>query len=191
MPGRELEPSREDGGAKVVRFLMQRGVDGFGPFKSAEESAREAMRGRTQEEAVRQLIRNHCVVAGGQGFVTGLGGVLAAMVALPANLGASYLVQVHLAASIACVYGHDETSEDVRTAIVACLVGNAGAEVVKRVGIKAGRKRASVALARRVPLVGGIVGGGVDLAATRAVGHFADRYFRPSGPSGLSRPGRP
>ncbi|MGQ0466250.1 MAG: EcsC family protein [Sporichthyaceae bacterium] len=179
MPGREVEPSRDESGAKVVRFLMQRGVDGFGPFKSAQDSAREALVGRTPEEAVRHLIRNHCVIAGGQGFVTGLGGILATAIALPANLGASYLVQVHLAASIACVYGHDENSEDVRTAIVACLVGNAGTEVVKRVGMRAGRKKASVALARRVPLVGGIVGGGVDLAATRAVGHFADRYFRP------------
>lgn len=182
MPGREVEPSRDDAGTRIVRSLMHRGIAGFGPFKSAREAAKEALAGRTREEAVKHLIRNHCIVAGGQGFVTGLGGVLASVVALPANIGASYLVQVHLAASIACVYGHDQDSEDVRTAIVVCLVGNAGTEVLKRIGIKRGGRRASLTVARRVPLVGGIVGGGVDLAATRAVGHFADRYFRPDYP---------
>ncbi|MGQ0844203.1 MAG: EcsC family protein [Sporichthyaceae bacterium] len=205
----ESEPN--DAAARLVRLLVQRGISGFGPFKSAEDSAREALKGRTAEEAVKALIRSHCLAAGGQGFATGFGGIVAMPLTLPANIGASYLVQAHLAASIARVYGWDEHSDEVRAAILLCLVGNAGSEMLKRIGIpvgkryaagllsrlpgasirainrrvgfqllaKQGTKRASVTLAKGVPLVGGLVGGGVDLAATRAVGHFADRFFRP------------
>lgn len=219
----DLEPGRDDAGARLVNFLLHRGIGGFGPFKSAEDSAREALKGRTSEEAVKALIRSHCLAAGGQGFVTGLGGLIAMPVTLPANIGAAYLVQAHLAASIARVYGWDEHSEEVRTAILLCLAGHAGTEMLKRVGIpvgkryaatllgrlpgaasrginrrigmallaKQGARRAPVTLGRAVPLVGGIVGGGVDLAATRAVGHFADRFFRPQPPASGQMRGHP
>lgn len=42
---------------------------------------------------------------------------------------------------------------------------------------KFGVKRASVTLAKGIPLVGGVVGGGIDAAATRAVGKFANDFF--------------
>lgn len=188
------------------------GVNGFGPFKSAEESAREALRGRTPDQATKILKRNHCLVAGGQGFLTNLGGFVTLPVALPANIGAAYLIQTHLAASIAYVHGHELDSEEVQTAILLCLLGNAGTEVLKKVGIQIGQKytmtlirrvpialiyeinkkagfallaktgtvRATVTLAKGVPLVGGGIGGGVDAATTAAVGTFANRLFRPT-----------
>ncbi len=56
-------------------------------------------------------------------------------------------------------------------------------EINKRVGFmliaKYGTKRAVITLAKGVPLVGGVVGGGFDAAATRAIGAFAHRTFRP------------
>lgn len=199
-------------GQHLVEQLLRLGIDGFGPFANAENSAREALRDRSPEHAVRVLIRNHCLVAGGQGFVTNLGGFITLPVALPANIGAAYLIQTHLAAAIASVHGHDLDGEEVRTAILLCLLGNAGAEVVKQLGIKVGvsysaallkrlpvavirainrkvgftlvakygSKRALLTLSKGFPIVGGGVGGTVDLIATRAVGRFADVFFRPS-----------
>lgn len=198
-------------GQQFLEQVVRLGVNGFGPFKSAGESAQEALRGRTPDEAVKVLIRNHCVVAGSQGFLTGLGGVLTMPVTVPANIGAAFLVQSHLAAAIAHVHGHDLEAEEVQTAILLCLLGNAGAEVVKQAGItigkkytitlikrlpmsvvhavnrkagfallaKFGTKRATVTLAKGVPLVGGGVGGTIDALSTRAVGTFAQRFFRP------------
>jgi hypothetical protein len=47
---------------------------------------------------------------------------------------------------------------------------------------KFGTKRAALTLAKGVPVVGGVIGGGFDVVATRAVGAYADRTFRPGVP---------
>lgn len=209
--GADESTGLERAGTQLVEQLINVGVNGFGPFKSAHESAAEATKGRTNEEAVKALVRNHVALAAGQGFVTNVGGFATMPITLPANIGAAYLVQTHLAASIAQVHGHDSDSEDIRTAILLCLLGNAATEVVKQTGIKIGEKvavsmikklpvtvihrinkrvgfalvaktgtkRAVVTLAKGVPFVGGAVGGSVDAVATRAVGGFANSFFRP------------
>ncbi|QFZ17503.1 EcsC family protein [Saccharothrix syringae] len=194
----------------AVDHLLRVGINGFGPFKGAEQMALEALdKGLTRQEAVKHLIRTHVAAAGVQGFATNVGGLITLPVALPANLTAAYLVQTHLIASIAAVHGHDLESEDVQTAILVCLLGNAGTEVLKKAGIKAGAKltmnlirkipeqlireinkrigftllakygttKATVTLAKGVPLVGGVIGGTFDAVTTRAVGAFAARFF--------------
>ncbi|GAB3470016.1 EcsC family protein [Kineococcus endophyticus] len=138
-------------GQGLVEQLLRLGMDGFGPFKSAQESALGALEGRTREQAVARLIRNHCLVAGSQGAVTSLGGFIVMPATLPANLGASYLIQTHLAASIAHVYGHDLKSEEVRTAVLMCLLGNAGTEVLKQVGITVSTKY-TMTIIKRIPI---------------------------------------
>jgi hypothetical protein len=77
-------------GQKLVEQLLKVGINGFGPFKSAAESAAEALSNRTPEQAVKALVRSH-IAAGAQGFVTNLGGIVTLPVMLPANIGASYL----------------------------------------------------------------------------------------------------
>lgn len=198
-------------GQDLVEQLLKVGVNGFGPFKSAQDAAEEAMKGRSKEQAIKVLARNHCLIAGSQGFVTNLGGFITMPVALPANIGAAYLIQTHLAAAIAHAHGHDLDTDEVKTAILLCLLGNAGTEVLKQSGIKIGSKytmtliqkipmsvihqinkkagfclvakygtkRASITLAKGIPLVGGAIGGSMDAVATAAVGTFADKFFRP------------
>jgi hypothetical protein len=194
----------------VLESVVRLGVDGFGPFKSARESAEEALKGRSSEQAIKALIRNHCLVAGSQGFVTSLGGFITMPVTLPANVGAGFLVQSHLAAAIGHIHGHDLHSEEVQTAILLCLLGNTGTEIVKQAGVvagtkysltllkrlpvsviyainkkagyallaKFGTKRAAITLAKGIPLVGGGIGGTVDAVATKAVGTFANNFFK-------------
>jgi len=194
----------------AMDHLLRLGIDGFGPFQSAEEAARGATaNGRSTEQAIKALVRAHVAVAGAQGFVTNVGGLITLPVSMPANIGMGYLIQTHLAASIARVHGHDLDSEEVRTAILLCLLGTAGTEVLKKTGIavgskytmtligripiavirqinkragfalvaKYGTKRASITLAKGIPFVGGVIGGGFDATTTRAVGGFADRFF--------------
>ncbi|MGX5653317.1 EcsC family protein [Geodermatophilus nigrescens] len=213
---KDLEPAAgsrvANAGQQLVDRLLTVGIDGFGPFKHADESAREALQGRTAEEAVRVLVRNHVGMAAAQGFVTNVGGLMTLPISLPANVGAAYLVQTHLAASIASVHGHDLHSEQMRSAVLLCLLGNAGTEVLKKAGVtvgqkastqlikripvsvireinkkagfalvsKFGTKRAVVPLVKGVPIVGGVIGGGFDAVATRAVGAFAEKTFRPA-----------
>ncbi len=194
----------------AVDHLLRVGINGFGPFKGARQMAAEALdKGLTPEEAIKHLIRTHVAAAGVQGFATNIGGLITLPVTLPANLTASYLVQTHLIASIAAVHGHDLESDEVQTAILVCLLGNAGTELLKKAGIKVGSKltmnlieripaqlireinkrvgftllakygtgKATVTLAKGVPLVGGVIGGTFDAVTTRAVGAFASRFF--------------
>ena len=150
-PGGEPSAALAKTGQQLVEQLLRLGVGGFGPFSSAEDSAREALRDRTPKQAVRRLIRNHALIAGGQGFVTNIGGFPTMPLTLPANIGAAYLIQTHLAAAIAHVHGQDVDSEEVRTAILLCLLGNAGTEVAKQFGIKIGTKY-SATLLKRLPV---------------------------------------
>ncbi|MER5265541.1 EcsC family protein [Actinosynnema sp. NPDC002837] len=194
----------------AVDHLLKVGISGFGPFKGARQMAVEALdKGLTPEEAIRHLIRTHVAAAGVQGFATNVGGLITLPITLPANLTASYLVQTHLIASIAAVHGHDLDSDEVQTAILVCLLGNAGTELLKKAGIKVGSRltmnlieripaqlirevnkrvgftllakygttKATVTLAKGVPLVGGVIGGTFDAVTTRAVGAFASRFF--------------
>ena len=194
----------------AVDHLLKVGINGFGPFKGAQQMATEALdKGLTPQEAIKHLIRTHVAAAGVQGFATNIGGLITLPVTLPANLTASYLVQTHLIASIAAVHGHDLDSDEVQTAILVCLLGNAGTELLKKAGIKVGSKltmnlieripvqlireinkrvgftllakygtsKATVTLAKGVPLVGGVIGGTFDAVTTRAVGAFASRFF--------------
>ncbi|WP_461119719.1 EcsC family protein [Saccharothrix stipae] len=194
----------------AVDHLLRVGINGFGPFKGARQMAVEALdKGLTPEEAIKHLIRTHVAAAGVQGFATNVGGLITLPVTLPANLTASYLVQTHLIASIAAVHGHDLDSDEVQTAILVCLLGNAGTELLKKAGIRVGAKltmnlieripaqlireinkrvgftllakygtsKATVTLAKGVPLVGGVIGGTFDAVTTRAVGAFAARFF--------------
>ncbi|MEU4741826.1 EcsC family protein [Actinosynnema sp. NPDC023658] len=194
----------------AVDHLLRVGINGFGPFKSAQQMAGEALeKGLEPEEAIKHLIRTHVAAAGVQGFATNVGGLITLPVTLPANLTASYLVQTHLIASIAAVHGYDLKSDEVQTAILVCLLGNAGTELLKKAGIKVGSKltmnlieripaqlirevnkrvgftllakygtsKATLTLAKGVPLVGGVIGGTFDAVTTRAVGAFAARFF--------------
>jgi hypothetical protein len=175
----------------IADYLLRAGVDGFGPFKSAREAASDALVKKGDEaDAIKHLIRTHVALAGAQGFITNLGGLITLPISLPSNVAAAYVIQTHLIASIASLRGHDVDSEEVQTAILLCLLGNAGTELFKKVGIKQFTKKAASALitkygtkkigtlaAKGVPVLGGVIGGGVDAASTRAVGAFANRYF--------------
>ena len=144
-------PGITKAGQSFIEQGVRLGVDGLGPFKSAQESAEEALEGRTREQAVKVLIRNRCVVAGSQGFVTGLGGFITLPITIPANIGAGFLIQSHLAAAIAHVYGHNTRSERVQTAILLSLLRNAGTKALKQTGIEAGKKF-SITLIKRLPV---------------------------------------
>src|SRR5512135_2750685 len=137
---------------RVVEEILRLAVDGFGVFSGADDSAARAVeKAATADAAVRSLVRTYVAVAGAQGFVTNLGGLVTLPLAVPANIGASYLVQSHLAASIACVYDYDIRDDEVRAAIALCLLGNGAAQVIKQVGVEVGKKLGMTAI-RRLPV---------------------------------------
>ncbi len=144
------------------------------------------------------------VLGGGTGFLFGLPGFLLTPVTLPANVVGAAGVQLHLAATIAALAGHDPADPAIRDACIACLekkVGRPGRNhpedaLAIRTGIKllerllrlAGESAARGAgwaarrlflrqLGRRIPGVGGIIGAGSDGLMTRHVGRCAQARF--------------
>jgi hypothetical protein len=207
--GGKLAPTVASG---YVRVVLDRAIDGLGPLRSAAASADTKLvdAGGDVEKAIHALIRMHTSLAGVQGFVTNLGGLTTAALAVPANVAGVTIVQCHLVAGIAHLRGYDLENPRVRNAILACMLGeDAVKDLVKHhrlpsspmalatspvhdpvldetlskevtselVGRTAGR-RAVTLIGRRVPFLGGAIGGSSDAYATWQIGAYAARELR-------------
>jgi len=108
-----------------VREALHRAIHGVGPLPPAANAAEKQLaeqRGRV-DRAVHEVIENHVRYAGAQGFVTNLGGVVTAAVAIPANITGLALIQCRMIAGIAHLRGYDLDDPRVRNGVLACLLG--------------------------------------------------------------------
>jgi EcsC protein family len=120
--------------SSYVREILERAIDGTGPFKSAAGAADARLvqaRGDV-ERAVQDLIDAHVRMAGVQGFLTNIGGAVTMPVMIPANVTGLALLQCHLVAGIAHLRGYDLDDPRVRNAILACLLGEDGVSSLVR-----------------------------------------------------------
>ena len=92
------------------------------------------------EERARQLVRWQVTKAGTSGFLSGLGGVITMLVAIPANIVSVMYVQIRMIAAVAHLGGHDIRNDQVRTLCYTCMCGKAAGDVVKNTGISLGTK---------------------------------------------------
>lgn len=184
----------------VMRQIVERAVEGTGPVKGAGAWGDQLLRNRdgSVDAATRDAVAITTSMAGATGFVSGLGGVLASAVTLPANVVGLAILQVRLAATIAHIHGYDVDDDRVRLAVLASLLAEKEVGAMVRAGrlpstalgiatapvydpavfatvsdavmgamvSRVGGKRMFVAVARRVPILGGVVGAGVDAAGT-------------------------
>jgi hypothetical protein len=114
--------------SSYVREILERAIDGSGPFKGAAAAADARLvqaRGDV-EDAVEELIDAHIRMAGVQGFLTNIGGAVTLPVMIPANVTGLALLQCHLVAGIAHLRGYDLDDPRVRNAVMACLLGEEG-----------------------------------------------------------------
>ena len=80
-------------------------------------------------------------MAGAQGFLTNIGGLVTMVVSVPANVTGLVMVQLRLHAAIAHVYGHDLDDLDVHAAILTTLLGHDQTERLVRKGELPGNAR--------------------------------------------------
>src|SRR5690348_1199219 len=111
--------------AGFVREALHRAVTGVGPLPGATTVAERLLRHRDGDRAtaVTDVIENHVRLAGAQGFVTNLGGLVTAAVSIPANIAGLALLQARMVATIAALRGYDVDDPRVRNAILACMLG--------------------------------------------------------------------
>jgi hypothetical protein len=121
--------------SSFVREALNRAIDGVGPLPPAAVAADKQLkeqRGHV-ERAVHEVIENHVRLAGAQGFITNVGGLITAAVAIPANIAGLTLLQCRMIAGIAHLRGHDLDDPRVRNAILVTLLGEENvANLVKK-----------------------------------------------------------
>lgn len=122
--------------SQYVREVLERAIDGAGPFRGAAAAADARLReaGGHREAAVASVIDAHVRAAGVQGFVTNLGGLVTMAISIPANVTGLALLQSHLVAGIAHLHGYDLRDPRVRNAVLACLLGERAVTELVRSG---------------------------------------------------------
>lgn len=133
----------------VRQFLLGRlyptvlnGLPGLGTPMELAAEVRQA--GGSLEDQADRLVRRHIALSASAGFVSGLGGWLTLPVVLPANLAGVAALQLHMAASVAALAGHDPRQGGIRERVFGCLIGaspadparDAEQETIDRFGLK-------------------------------------------------------
>jgi hypothetical protein len=197
--------------AGMLRQILEVAIDGYQRFPGAEAVANRQLekQGGDPGKAIDGVVDQHVRLAGVQGFVTSIGGLVTLPISLPANLTGLAVVQTRMVASIAGLRGYDLYDPRVRTAVITCLLGEDGvadrlkksslptsplamatapvfdpeldrlvsAEVIGELIARISGKRMAITVTRRVPLLGGAVGAGVDGWSTFKIGQYADKVL--------------
>ena len=199
---------------QTLTWAYKQALSSHGPIDGAIELAESYQdRHSCPRKDANALIRWQTAKAAGLGFVTGVPGLPAIPVTLPANLTSVLFIQIRMIAAIAHLGGYDLNDDRVKTLCLACLCGNAARTILREAGIEVGKKMAMSALkrlpgrifieinkrvgfrlltkfgekgvinaSRAIPLLGGLIGGGVDAAWTKAIGNRARDIFAPECP---------
>ncbi len=102
--------STDNKALQLVKYILDKGIDGVGPFCSATELAREYIEDSSyasSESRIDSLINWETSKNFTSGFVTGLGGLITLPITIPAAIGASWVIQARIAAAIAVIADHD------------------------------------------------------------------------------------
>lgn len=194
---------------EILDWSYEKAIDGLPGMETVEELAQSYLRkSKSVDEAIDKFIDWQKAKCATSGFLTGLGGIIALPVAVPANIGSVIYVQTRMVATIAYMKGYNLKDDQVRTFVYVALTGQSSADILKQFGIKAGTKVSNVLIKRIpneiikqinkkvgfrlvtkfgekgvinlgkcIPLVGGVIGGGVDFLGTHKIGKIAKQLF--------------
>jgi hypothetical protein len=111
--------------AGFVNQALERAIRGVGPLPGAAAAAQKQLdqHDGDVEKAIKELIENHVRMAGAQGFLTNIGGLVTMTVTVPANITGLALIQCRLVAAIVHLRGYDLEERRTRNAILASLLG--------------------------------------------------------------------
>lgn len=127
--------------SKILEWTYARAINGFGGVDSAYQLGNDYLKSKGSiDQQVDQLIKWQVTKAASSGFFAGLGGWAIMPFALPANIASVMYIQVRMISAIAYMGGHDIQSDQVKSVIYVCMLGNGTKEIFKEMGIKAGEK---------------------------------------------------
>lgn len=133
------DPSPDNAGAiaGLVQNLLDLGIDGRGPAKSAQQVAEAALRstGGDVEAAIAKVVRPHLSGAAAGGFLTSLGGFVTMPVAIPVNVLEFYLQATRMVAAVAHLRGYDLSDPEIRSAVLLTLAGQNADDILAKIGV--------------------------------------------------------
>jgi hypothetical protein len=111
--------------AGFVHQALERAIRGVGPLDGATMAAEKQLDERKGDvdAAIREVIENHVRLAGAQGFLTNIGGLVTMTLTVPTNITGLALIQCRMVAAIAHLRGYDLADKRTRNAILASLLG--------------------------------------------------------------------
>lgn len=134
-------PALRATGEQLVERVLTAGVDGVGPWRSAQAVAAEALAATGDPEpAIQRLLVAHRRMVGATGFATSIGGALALVVGLPADVTSYHVAAARLSAAIAHLRGYDLASPHVRSLVLITLLGEEGTELLAQQGVATDHK---------------------------------------------------
>ena len=187
---------------EVLDWSYDKAINGLPGMETVDELANKYLtKYNSVDEAIDKFIKFQQAKCATSGFLTGLGGILTLPVAIPANITSVIYVQVRMIATIAKMRGYDLKDDQVKTLVYVSLTGQAAIDILKQAGIKIGTKMSTVLIKRMpieiigfrlvtkfgekgvinlgkvVPIVGGVIGGTVDVVGTNTIGKTAKKIF--------------
>ncbi len=131
--------------------LFERVVDNFiitdgDTIRSYVARMRQQHSDLNTDQLARRIVRDKAWRSGLVGAATGLGGLLALPVTLPADVVLSWRIQIAMTYAIAHAYGHDTDAEALKAAAYSILAGESAKESVKRVSAAMAQQAALRAL---------------------------------------------
>jgi hypothetical protein len=194
--------------AQVVSTARRLGLPMHGEHVLEQLASLRGLHADQLDQLAQTIVRSYSRIAGVQGFVTNLGGLVTLPVALPADAVATVTWVVRATSGVMASFGFDPTSEegraDLRIGLLVAFGVNkitvagssvlvtqltrrvmtapyrdqlAGA-VVRRIAQRLGMRLTRRNAARVVPIIGGVIGGGVNVAMVRAMGARTRRHYR-------------
>ena len=117
-------------------WAYDKAVGGMPGLESAQQLAEDFMKEEgTLSQKAGKLIRWQNAKAGMSGFMTGIGGLLAMPLTIPANIGSVIYIQIRMVSAIAYMGGYDLKDSRVKSLVFLCIAGNAGKDILKNIGI--------------------------------------------------------
>lgn len=130
--------------------------------------------GTPLEKQINSMVNAQLVKCGLYSTATALPGIAT----LPLNLVGTIYLQVCTVAAIAKMCGHDINDREVKKTIVACFLGGQVAERIgQMVAEQAAKQVAKRSVLKVIPGVGSIIGGTMDVIATKAICTAAKKKF--------------
>lgn len=114
-----------DATTTFVQEALNRAIKGVGRLQGAPDAANKQLQEHhgDVDAAITAIIETHVRMAGAQGFLTNLGGLVTMTVTVPTNIVGLALIQCRMVAAIVHLRGYDLADQRVRNAILASLLG--------------------------------------------------------------------